>query len=232
MDSKDNILCIIPARGGSKGIPLKNIKKMGGKPLICHSIDVARGIVNDEDICVSTDDPRIIQVVENYGLKVPFIRPEALATDAASSFDVLKHALEYYAGQGKYYDIILLLQPTSPLRKIIHVKEAISLYNDDIDMVVSVKRSHSASVLCNEDENGYLNLTLNHAANRRQDMPLYYEYNGAVYIINIKSFQSAKDLSFSKCKKYVMDEIFSVDIDDIVDFEYAEFLMNMNYEEK
>lgn len=219
------ILAIIPARGGSKGLPGKNIKDLCGKPLICYSIDIAREIVDDGDICVSTDDSQIIQVVENYGLKVPFVRPEVLATDTASSFEVIKHALEYYITQGKSYDIILLLQPTSPLRRVSHVKDAISLYRDDIDMVVSVKNSHSASVLCNEDENGYLRLTLNHSANRRQDMPIYYEYNGAIYVINVKSFLKAQNLSFAKCKKYVMDDMFSIDIDSTIDFQYAEFLV-------
>lgn len=112
------ILYIIPARGGSKGIPRKNIKLLAGRPLICYSIDVARALTSDENICVSTDDNEIIRVVEEYGLKVPFKRPDYLATDTATTNDVLLHALEYYEAQGKQYDVIVLLQPTSPLRKI------------------------------------------------------------------------------------------------------------------
>ena len=89
-------LIIIPARGGSKGIPHKNIKLLNGKPLICYSIDIARQYTTDENICVTTDDNEIISVVEQYGLKVPFVRPAELATDTASSNDVLVHALNFY----------------------------------------------------------------------------------------------------------------------------------------
>ena len=91
-----NSLVIIPARGGSKGIPHKNIKELGGKPLICYTIDLARSLVSDKDICVSTDDMEIIRVVENYGLKVPFVRPAYLATDTMGTYEVLLHALDFY----------------------------------------------------------------------------------------------------------------------------------------
>jgi len=118
-----NILYLIPARGGSKGIPHKNIKSLAGKPLIYYSIDVARELTTDDNICVSTDDNEIIKVVENYGLKVPFKRPDELATDNATTNDVILHAINFYESIGKQYDIIVLLQPTSPLRKSQHVKE-------------------------------------------------------------------------------------------------------------
>ncbi len=224
MDKK--ILTIIPARGGSKGLPGKNIKELCGKPLICYSIDVAREILDDCDICVSTDDLQIIRIVESYGLKVPFVRPEALATDSANTFDVIKHALEYYFAQGKLYDIILLLQPTSPLRTAAQVKEALELYDNGIDMVVSVKESHAASVICHEDEDGFLQLTLNRDAKRRQDICSYYEFNGAIYIINVQSILRGKNFSFPKRKKYIMDEISSVDIDTEVDFNYVESILS------
>ena len=106
------ILVIIPARGGSKGIPHKNIKPLNGKPLIHYTIDEAREIVGDEDICVSTDDPEIIKCVEDYGLKVPFVRPEELATDTAGTYEVLLHALNFYEKQGRHYEVVLLLQNT------------------------------------------------------------------------------------------------------------------------
>ena len=93
-------LIVIPARGGSKGIPRKNIKPFDGKPLINYTIDCARAIAKDEDICVSTDDDEIIQVVENYGLKVPFKRPAELATDTAGTYEVLLHALDFYESKG------------------------------------------------------------------------------------------------------------------------------------
>lgn len=125
-----NPLYIIPARGGSKGIPHKNIKELNGKPLICYSIDVARELTTDENICVTTDDDNIIKVVENYGLKVPFKRPEELASDQAGTYEVIMHAINHYAAKGIYYDTIILLQPTSPFRKADDVKKCIEAYSN------------------------------------------------------------------------------------------------------
>lgn len=221
-----NILVVIPARGGSKGLPGKNIKDLCGKPLITYSIDVARGIVPDCDICVSTDDQAIIDVVENYGLKVPFVRPAELATDTATSNDVLMHAYNYYIGEGRVYDAILLLQPTSPLRTIGQVNEALLLYKPSIDMVVSVKESHAASVICNDDENGYLTLTLNKKSLSRQQADKYYEYNGAIYVINPESLTNKGLSGFSKTIKYVMPEKNSIDIDTLIDWQLATFILN------
>ena len=112
------VLVVIPARGGSKGIQHKNIKELGGKPLICYTIDVARQFITDDNICVTTDDDAIIKVVEDYGLKVPFKRPDYLATDTCGSNEVIQHAYKFYVEQGRNYDAILLLQPTSPFRRI------------------------------------------------------------------------------------------------------------------
>ena len=183
------ILYVIPARGGSKGIPRKNIKLLNGKPLICYSIDVARQLTDDINICVSTDDDEIIKVVESYGMKVPFKRPNYLATDTATTNDVLLHAINFYETKDIFYDVLVLLQPTSPLRKALQVKEALNLYNDMLDMVVSVKESHSPSVLCVENENGFLELCFNKSGLRRQDLPAFYEYNGAIYVINIEKLK-------------------------------------------
>lgn len=207
------ILYVIPARGGSKGIPQKNIKPLNGKPLIYYSIDVARQLTTDDHICVSTDDDGIIDIVEGYGLKVPFKRPAHLATDTATTNDVLLHAVSFYENKGSYYDIIILLQPTSPLRKAYQVKEALSLYNDKLDMVVSVKESHSASVICSENERGFLEFCFNKSGARRQEIQKYYEYNGSIYIINIDSLKEIGLSGFTYKKKYIMDEISSVDID-------------------
>ena len=131
-------LVIIPARGGSKGIPHKNIKLLGGKPLICRAIDNARAVAPDSDICVSTDDSEIIQVVEDYGLKVPFIRPTELAADNSGTYEVLLHALSFYEQQGRTYDTIILLQPTSPFRRDEDISEALKLYSPDVDMVPAI----------------------------------------------------------------------------------------------
>jgi N-acylneuraminate cytidylyltransferase len=219
------ILAIIPARGGSKGIPKQNIKLLNGKPLICYTIDVARAVFDDSDICVSTDCDEIIEIVEKCGLKVPFKRPPELATDASTSNDVLLHALNFYEKLGLNYDVVVLLQPTSPLRTAIQVKEAISLYRNDIDMVVSVKESHAPFVLCNENNAGYLEFVLNKSATCRQEMSKYYEYNGAIYIINTQSFKNKKMANFDKKMKYIMSPESSVDIDNMFDWNFAEYLL-------
>lgn len=221
----EDILVVIPARGGSKGLLGKNIKMLCDKPLISYSIDVARAITSDENICVSTDDQKIINSVENYGLKVPFVRPAEFATDTATTNEVLLHALDFYEKQGKHFSKLLLLQPTSPLRKVYEVKEAIDLYRDDLDMVVSVTKSHAPAVLCNDNEQGFLELVYNKNATGRQSLPTFYEFNGAIYVINTKSLREKGLSRFTKRLKYVMPKESSVDIDDIWDFMLIESII-------
>lgn len=225
----EKYLVIIPARGGSKGIPGKNIKPLNGKPLICYTIDAARSIVDDSHICVSTDDDSIIAVVEQYGLKVPFKRPECLATDTASTYDVLLHALHFYEERGECFDAIILLQPTSPFRTGEHVKEALAFYSKEIDMVVSVKETDSNPyyVCFEENSQGMLEISKGDGQYiRRQDCPHVYEYNGAIYIINPDSLKREPLSRFSKRKKYVMDKEHSLDLDTMLDWQIAEFLIN------
>lgn len=222
-------LVIIPARGGSKGIPHKNIKPLCGKPLIHYTIDVARALVDDEFICVSTDDADIIKVTEDYGLKVPFVRPAELATDTAGTYEVLLHALDFYEKKGYTFDNIILLQNTSPLRQAQHVKEALALYRNDIDMVVSV-----TEVACNpyyncfeEDEKGYLRISKGEGnITRRQDAPKAWEYNGAIYIINPSSLKEMTLGQFKKRVKYIMPRECSVDLDTPFDWKVAELILS------
>ena len=220
------VLAVIPARGGSKGLPGKNIRFLDGKPLICYAVDTARSVVADIDICVSTDSLDIKQTVENYGLKVPFLRPSVLATDTATTNDVLLHALHFYEQMGRKYDAILLLQPTSPLRTDQQIKEAIEVFHNEVDMVMGVKMSHAAAVMCHENEQGMLEVTLSNKATRRQDVKTYYEVNGAVYIINVKSLKEKSLPNFEKRVKYVMPAENSIDIDTLFDFEMAEFILS------
>ena len=223
------ILYLIPARGGSKGIPGKNIKLLNGIPLIVHTINVARELSTDEFICVSTDDPAIVAVVNSVGLSVPFIRPAELATDTASSNEVLLHALHYYETNQIYFDLLVLLQPTSPFRTSQQVKEAICLFTGQEDMIQSVKetKANPYSVLMEEDEQQYLHKSkkLPDAITRRQDAPVVYEANGAVYVINVSSLKKYQSLGkFEKVKKYLMQEESSLDIDTPLDWQFAEFL--------
>lgn len=222
------ILVIIPARGGSKGIPHKNIKPFNGKPLIYYTIDCARAICDDEDICVSTDDLEIISVVEKYNLKVPFVRPAELATDTAGTYEVLLHALNYYEQQGKHYDVAMLLQNTSPFRTAEHVKEALKLYAPDVDMVVSVKECAANPYYCVFEENteGYLHVCKGDGnIFRRQDAPKVYEYNGAIYIMNAEKLKTTHMHKMQKRVKYVMDDRSSFDLDTIWDWQMAEMMI-------
>lgn len=218
-------LFVITARGGSKGLPGKNIKNLCGKPLIAYSIDVARAFTSDENICVSTDSEEIKKVVEAYGLKVPFVRPDYLATDTATSNDVLVHAVNFYKEQGREYKKLCLLQPTSPLRTEEDVEGAMKLYRDDIDMVVSVVKSHAPAVLCQDDEEGFVQLVYNKKGVGRQQLAEMYEYNGAIYVMQVASLLSKGMGGFSKRVKYVMSKEHSVDIDDIYDFYQVESIL-------
>ncbi len=228
MDNLKDTLFVIPARGGSKGLPGKNIKDLCGKPLIAYSIDVARAFVDDEHICVSTDSNEIKEVVENYGLKVPFLRPDYLATDTAATNDVLVHAVNFFENLNHNYKKLVLLQPTSPLRTIEDVMGSIKLYRDDIDMVVSVMKSHAPAVLCKENEDGFLELVHNKNAVGRQSLQTFYEYNGAIYVINVKSLKEKGLASFTRKVKYIMPKESSIDIDDIYDFMLAEQIIQLN----
>lgn len=221
-------LVVIPARGGSKGIPHKNIKPLGGKPLIYYAIDGARSIASDEDICVTTDDSEIIRVVEDYGLKVPFVRPEYLASDTMGTYEVLLHALDFYEKRGCKYDTIVLLQPTSPFRRPEDIKGAMAVYNPDVDMVVAVKEASSNPYYNSfeEDENGFLHISKGHGCyHRRQDAPKAWEYNGAVYVINVESLKKQNMSNFQKVGMYEMDNLHSVDLDTMFDWKVAELLL-------
>jgi CMP-N,N'-diacetyllegionaminic acid synthase len=220
-------LYIIPARGGSKGIPRKNIKLLAGIPLISYSINLAKELAAADDICISTDDGEIAKVAENLGTPTRFLRPESLATDHAASYDVFLHAIDYYEKLGKHYDVLVVLQPTSPLRTVKQVNDAINLYDSTFDMVVSVKETASNPyyVLFEENTEGFLSKSKPGNFVRRQDCPPVYEYNGAVYVINIESLKRKHISDFTRVKKILMSDFNSIDIDTPLDWIFAEFLL-------
>ena len=225
-------LYVIPARGGSKGIPGKNIKPLAGKPLIEYSIDVARALANDEDICVTTDDNAIIETVERTGLKLPFVRPAELSTDQSGTYEVLLHALDFYESKGVHYDTMVLLQPTSPFRIVDDVKACLELYSDDIDMVVSVKQAatnpyYNAFEI---DDNGFLHISKGEGNyTRRQDAPKVWEYNGAVYVINVESLRKMPLGKFTRRRMYEMSAERSIDLDTPTDWLIAETIITKQY---
>jgi N-acylneuraminate cytidylyltransferase len=223
-----NTLFIIPARGGSKGLPGKNIKPLNDVPLIFYSIDVAREFTNDSNICISTDDTKIKNLVEKErNLKVPFVRPSELASDSAGTYEVLIHALDFYEMQmKKNYDAIVLLQPTSPFRTKKDVENALHLFNpSQHDMVVSVveTKANPYFTLFEENDSGFLEQSKKSNYTRRQDCPKVYEYNGAVYVINVNSLKKMQINEFVRIQKSLMDKENSLDIDTPFDWEIAEY---------
>jgi N-acylneuraminate cytidylyltransferase len=205
----NDALFVITARGGSKGVPGKNIKPLGGKPLLHYTIDVARQLTCDENICLSTDAIEIIRCANEYGLAVPFKRPGHLATDVAGTYEVLLHALDFYASLGRCYETLVLLQPTSPFRTAKHIVEAFELYSPLIDMVVSVTESTNNPYynLFEENNNGYLHKIKDCDSQSRQLCPKVYNYNGAVYIINTHSLKQFPLSQFKRKVKYLMTEL-------------------------
>ncbi|OYQ32107.1 CMP-N-acetylneuraminic acid synthetase [Flavobacterium cyanobacteriorum] len=222
-------LVVIPARGGSKGVPQKNIKLLHGIPLIHYTVNEARKVFDDSRIIVSTDDEVIKDTTERTGLKVPFLRPQELATDTAGTYEVLLHALNYFESTGKRADVLILLQPTSPFRKARHIEEALQLYTAETDMVVSVKetKANPYYLLFEENKEGYLQKSKPGHYIRRQDCPQVWEYNGAVYIINVESLKSKPIADFTRVRKYVMDEFSSHDIDTPYDWLVAESIAQL-----
>jgi N-acylneuraminate cytidylyltransferase len=221
-------LIIIPARGGSKGIPGKNIRLLGGKPLIHYTIEAALSLFGPKLILVSTDSEEIKSVSEQCGIEVPFLRPDHLSTDTASSQDVLIHAMDYADEKGIKYNTVILLQPTSPFRNADHIKEAIELYSKDLDMVVSVKESDENPYysLFEENENGYLVKSKEASFTRRQDCPKVYSYNGAIYILNPESLRKEPIGQFKKVRKYIMQAEDSIDLDTPLDWKFAELILS------
>lgn len=218
-------LFLITARGGSKGIPGKNIKPFCGKPLICHSIDHARAFAHDNMICLSTDSVEIKKVAEDYGLPVPFLRPAELATDTAGSREVMLHALDYYRDKGVEISRLVLLQPTSPLRRPEDIQGCLDLYTDAVDMVVSVKEAATNPYYnaFEPDAQGFLHISKGEGHyTRRQDAPKVWEYNGAVYVINPESLRRMPMGRFPRRLMYAMPAERSVDLDTPTDWLIAE----------
>lgn len=220
------ILYLIPARGGSKGVLKKNIKLLKGKPLIQYSLEAAIEVSSKNDICISTDSVEIKNIVEDLGVSVPFLRPNSISTDYASSEDVMLHALNYYKNKGLEYDYLVMLQPTSPLRTANHIKKALELVDSNTELLVSVKETDTNPyyVLFEESENGILEKTKKGTFTRRQDCPVVYELNGAIYVIKVSKLLE-KGYQNLKMSKFVMSKESSVDIDDDIDFKLAELLI-------
>lgn len=223
-------LYIIPARGGSKGIPHKNIKPLAGRPLIAYSIDVARELCPEQDrIILSTDDPAIADTARSLGLKVDYMRPADLATDSSGSREVMLDAMDWADARGIVYDCIVLLQPTSPLRTADDVRAALELYTSQLDMVVSVEPAACNPYYnCFEtDADGFLHISKGDGLlTRRQDAPPAWTYNGAVYVINPQSLRAMPMGSFGRRVPSPMPAERSIDLDTPRDWAVVEAIMS------
>lgn len=220
-------LVIIPARSGSKGLPGKNIRLLDKIPLLHYTIKTAKEVFDQEDICVSTDGVEIKKCAENAGLHVPFMRPLELSGDKSGTYEVIMHALQYYQSIGRNYDRVLLMQPTSPFRKASFITEMEKLYSPGIDMVVSVGLTHHNPYfsLFEESSEGFLVKSKDGFFENRQEAPKTYFYNGSLYLLNCESLRKSKIAGFKKVVKFVMDEIYCVDIDTAFDWMIAESIV-------
>lgn len=224
-----NVLGVIPARSGSKGIKDKNIRKLNGKPLIAYAIESALQSRYIDEAMLSTDSSVYADMAKEYGASVPFLRSEKNSTDEAKGIDVLLEILEDYEKRGKRFDNIIALQPTSPLRTCKNIDKAFELfYEKDADSVVSVCECEHSPLLSNilsHDLNmeGFIKSDNNL---RRQDLGKFYRLNGAIYISKVRTLKETLSFYGKNSYAYIMEQRESVDIDTELDFEYAEFLIN------
>jgi len=225
------IIAIIPARGGSKRLPGKNIKELAHKPLIAWTIDAALNSSILDTIMVNTDDQRIVAIAKKYRAEVPFLRENNLATDTASSLDVIEQTLLYYNSQNIDFDIVILLQPTSPLRNSDDIKNALNLFID--------KKAASVLSVCEVEHPIQWSNTLDnslsmdnfikeeHRNTRSQDLEKNYRLNGAIYIWDCKEFLLKKESIITPAFSYIMPRERSIDIDEEIDFKLAELLLKI-----
>jgi len=225
------ILGIIPARGGSKGIPHKNIMKICDKPLIAYSIEAAKESKYIDYILVSTDDTCIKEVSLRYGAKVPFLRPDEISTDRAKSIDVVLHGIDYLKEHNENFHYVILLQPTSPLRTSDDIDTAIeSVIEANKDSLISVCECSENPILMRTIENEKLKpvLEFNGDNLRRQELPTFYVFNGAIYINKVDMLQNKKEFVDENTIPFIMDIKKSIDIDNIIDAKIAEMILKEN----
>ncbi len=224
MNNKKSILAIIPARGGSKGLPGKNIKPLQGKPLIGWTIQQAKQSKYIDEIFVSTDCINISKVSEEFGVKVPFLRPDELSSDVSSSMDVVSHVLNYYESINSQFEYIILLEPTSPLRKRTDIDAAVELLNVDntADGIVSLGEVHMEHpmIVKKVDRNNkimpYVS-NLNKIHQRQQADKAYFPY-GVIYMIKTSVFRKEHSFYTENIIPFLIERWQCYEVDDIYDF--------------
>ena len=226
-----SVIAIIPARGGSKGLPGKNIKELCGKPLIAWSIEAGLGSKYVDEVMVTTDGEEIARIARAFGASVPFIRPAELASDTSTSFDAIKHVIDFYENElNKIFDYVVLLEPTSPLREkndIDGMIEKIISMEDHFDAIVSLGEVHEhpsimKKLIGNEIEPYCKELTM---ATRRQDNGIAYFPYGVAYIVKTKTLFEEKSFYPRRTTHRIIKRYQCYEIDDIYDFLAIENVM-------
>ncbi len=229
MVNKKRVLCTICARGGSKGVKNKNIRDIAGKPLIAHTVEIAKASGLFDDIVISTDSDAIASAAENYGAKVLFKRPSELASDQASKLPVIQHAfIQSETILDKHYDYLFDLDATSPLRSVEDLKgcfEMISSGNYDNIITASPARRSPYFNLVEQDETGTPRLSKNSSVSRRQASPKCFDMNASIYVWTRESILSCQSIFSDRTGLFVMPEERSLDIDTEFDFSIVSALM-------
>lgn len=222
------VLCVIPARAGSKGVPGKNTRLLAGRPLVAYTFDCARECVSLDRVIVSTDSPDVADLARAAGIDVPFMRPAELATDQSGTIDVLLHTMRFVEQQeGAPYDLVLLLHATCPFRLPEDVDACLGLVAEDgAESAFTVSRSHGNPYfnMVEVDSSG-VRLSKSGDFACRQDAPDVYDINGAAYAWTWDALERARAVILPGSRVHVMPRERSVDIDDELDFRIAECLM-------
>lgn len=230
MYKRKKILAVIPARGGSKGLPKKNIQILGDKPLIAWSIAAGKQSKYIDSITVSTDSQEIAAIAKKWGGHIPFIRPTELASDEAKGIDAILHAIHWHRDNGDAFELVIVLQPTSPLRTAMHIDQAIELMFD--------KKTKAIVSVCPVDHHPWWSNTLPLNGNmksflkpeilntNRQELPPFYRLNGAIYISDIGYLEQKRSFMTDETFAYIMTTESSIDIDSSFDFKLAELFLH------
>jgi len=223
------ILCLMLARGGSKGVPDKNIKPLAGKPLINYTTEAVQEAGIFDRLILSTDSQTIADVARKAGIDVPFMRPEHLATDTSSALDAIVHALDYIAAEDGPYDYVQYIFPTAPLRTAAHIKAGAELLVETgSDMVISVcETDHPIQWMNHLPQNHSLQnfVHLDHRGRNRQELEKSYRINGSIYIARWDVFAQRKDWFAQDTRALIMPAEVSIDIDTPLDFKLAELMI-------
>lgn len=227
-------IAIIPARSGSKGLKDKNIKELAGKPLLAYSVMCALESGCFDKVFVSTDSELYAEIAKEYGADVSFLRSKVNSGDKADSWSVVREVLDVWRDRGETYDEIMLLQPTSPLREPIDIIRAINLLQEKkANAVISLTECDHSPLWCNTlPPDGSMD-QFERRENRgvpRQQLPVYYRYNGAIYLLKVQELEKHDHMFEEGCYAYIMEQSKSIDIDTELDFLLAETIMKTRRE--